>query len=123
MDAKHIEIGKNGELLAKNLLESKGYKILATNWRYKRSEVDIIAKDGETLVFIEVKTRSSTQFSQPEDFVSRKKEFLLSAAASAYMDEFNHNWAIRFDIITVIISKNLEPIINHMEDAFFPGIA
>ena len=122
MDAKHIEIGKNGEQLAKKYLEEQGYIILEMNWRFKRSEIDIIAKDNETLVFIEVKTRSSALFSQPEDFVSQKKEELMAVGASAFMEQTNHEWEIRFDIITVLLKPNKAPQIQHLIDAFFPGV-
>ena len=120
--AKHLETGKKGEGLAVKFLEEKGYKILETNWRFRRSEVDIIAKDGPILVFVEVKTRSYDYFGKPASFVSTRKKVLLQDAASAYMHEINHTWEIRFDIIGILkpATKNME--INHYEDAFFPGL-
>ena len=120
--AKHLETGKKGEDLAVKFLHEKGYKILETNWRFRRSEVDIIAKDGAILVFVEVKTRSYDYFGKPASFVSARKKVLLQDAASAYMHEINHTWEIRFDIIGILkpSAKNME--INHYEDAFFPGL-
>lgn len=120
--AKHLETGATGENLARALLEHKGYAILESNWRYKRAEVDIIAKDGETLVFIEVKTRSTDAFGKPEEFITPQKESLLVAAASAYMEQTGHDWAIRFDIISVIYRSERDYRIEHFEDAFFPGL-
>lgn len=120
--AKHIETGKKGEDLAVKYLKEKGYIILETNWRFRRSEVDIIAKDGLILIFVEVKTRSYDYFGKPESFVSARKKVLLQDAAIAYMRSINHTWEIRFDIIGVLIhsANNIE--INHFEDAFFPGL-
>ena len=116
--AKHLETGRKGEHLAKAYLVQKGWKILELNWRFKRAEVDVIGMDGETLVFVEVKTRSSTAFGQPEEFVDERKQQFLSDAASAYMEAINHNWEIRFDIISVILHEESASI-THFEDAFF----
>ena len=120
--AKHNETGKHGEDLATNYLRQLGYMILETNWRFSRAEVDIIAKDDEILVFVEVKTRSSTYFGQPEEFVTPKKERFMADAASVFMEKIGHDWEIRFDIISVILENPNKPEINHFKDAFFPGI-
>ena len=117
--AKHNILGAEGEALAKVFLEKKGYQILETNWRYSRAEVDIIAKDGEILVFVEVKTRSSTFYGQtPEVFVTPKKERFLMSAAGVYMEKINHDWEIRFDIIAIIKNERKTDI-QHLEDAFW----
>ena len=120
--AKHLDIGNAGEQLARTFLEQKGYVILETNWRYKRAEVDIIAKEGEVLVFIEVKTRSTDAFGKPEEFITPYKENLLIAAAAAYMEQIGHEWAIRFDIISIIYRSAQHFQMEHFEDAFFPGL-
>ena len=117
--ARHNEIGKKGEAIAKAFLLNKGYQFLDANWRFKRAEIDLIFKDDEILVFIEVKTRSTDHFGQPEEFLSKKQERLITAAASAYMD---HDWEIRFDIISIIFKSEQSYSIKHMEDAFFPGL-
>ena len=119
--AKHNEIGLLGEKLAVNFLTEKGYEILETNWRFKRAEIDIIAKQEDTLVFFEVKTRSSDFFGQPEEFVTSQKEDLMADAAGVYCEQVGHDWAIRFDIIGIVLKKNA-PVINHFEDAFFPSV-
>ncbi len=118
--AKHLNIGKKGEEVAMNYLESLGYKILETNWRFSRAEVDIIAMDKEIMVFVEVKTRSYDAFGQPEEFVSRAKEQLLMDAASVYMEQAKHDWEIRFDIISIISRANYHEL-KHFKDAFFDG--
>ena len=114
------DLGKKGEQLALTFLKEKGWIILETNWRFSRAEVDIIAKDGDILVFIEVKTRNSNQFMPPQASVTRKKRELLIEAAGAYMEAINYDWEIRFDIITVLFFLEQTYEINHFEDAFFP---
>ncbi|MBL7831123.1 MAG: YraN family protein [Saprospiraceae bacterium] len=118
--ADHNNIGKKGEEIAKKYLEAHGYKILETNWRFSRAEVDLIAMDKEIMVFVEVKTRSYDSFGKPEEFVSRAKEKMLMDAASVYTNQVNHDWEIRFDIIS-IISKGDCHELKHFKDAFFDG--
>ena len=77
--AKHLESGKYGEQLATRYLEGQGYSILFVNWRYKRWEIDIVAKERDVLVFVEVKSRSMTSFGEPVDFVDQKKRQHLQA--------------------------------------------
>lgn len=120
--AKHLETGKKGEDLAIKHLKEKGYDILETNWRFRRSEVDIIAKDGKVLVFVEVKARSCNYFGAPASFVSARKKTLLQDAATAYMQKINHTWELRFDIIGILLRSSSDIEINHFEDAFFPGL-
>ncbi len=116
----NIEFGKRGEELASAFLVSQGYQILERNWRFKKAEIDIIAKDkADVLVFVEVKTRSYTFFGEPEAFVDEKKKNLLMDAASQYMKEIDYEWAIRFDIIGIVIDKYNKAKISHFEDAFF----
>jgi putative endonuclease len=117
--SKHNDLGKNGEDLACNLIILKGYKILERNWRYKKAEIDIICKKYDTLIFVEVKTRSTLKYGMPEDFVSKLKQKLMFGAANAYMHQVNHNWEIRFDVISIIMNPKYPPKITHFEDAFF----
>jgi putative endonuclease len=117
------DVGKKGEELARDYLVSKGYQILEQNWRFSKAEIDLIAKDGDILVFVEVKTRSYDFYGSPEDSVGRKKELLVADAGAAYMRRINHEWEIRFDIISVIMPKTGEPTLKHYPDAFFPGLA
>lgn len=114
----HLELGIRGETLAEQYLKDKGYQILERNWRFSHAEIDIIAKDGGILVFVEVKTRSSDIFGEPEESVSPKKEALLKDAASVYMEQIDHHWEIRFDIISILI-KGEGDSIEHFKDAFF----
>lgn len=119
--AKHNELGKKGEEIARNYLYKKGYKILATNWRYKKDEIDIIAKDGNFLVIVEVKTRSSNYFGEPELAVTKKKQIFLIRAAERYINLNNINTETRFDVISIIITPK-KNIIKHIDDAFYPTL-
>jgi putative endonuclease len=120
--SKQHDLGKKGEKIAATFLEEKGYKIVARNWRYSRAEVDIGASYNDALIFVEVKARSYDYYGQPEDFVTAKKQRLLSIAASAYMQKHNHDWEIRFDIISILFSGSSSYKIKHIEDAFFKGL-
>lgn len=121
--AKHLQTGKTGEALALSYLQGQGYQILTTNWRHRRSEIDIIAKEGQILVFVEVKTRRDDYFGKPEVSVTERKKQLLTDAAHAYMMEINHQWEIRFDIIAIVARSQNDVQIQHYCDAFFPGLA
>lgn len=120
--AKDHQTGKRGEALAAGLLREKGYEILEQNWRFSRAEVDIIARQNLALIFLEVKTRRSQKFGHPAAFVTPKKRKFLADAAQEYMRMTGHDWAYRFDIISVIMEPNAPPLIEHFTDAFFPGI-
>jgi putative endonuclease len=116
--ATHNDTGNKGELLAANYLQEKGYEILKRNYRWKRYELDLIAKKDDLLVFVEVKTKTSTKFGQPEASVTQKKASQLMVAAEQYIFEINWNKPIRFDIIAIIITKESIEI-EHLIDAFY----
>ena len=118
--AKHYQLGKLGERLAVGFLLSEGYVILDQNWRLNNLEVDIIADDGEYIVFIEVKTRSSDKYGAPEEAVDREKRMNLINAADVYVNKLYVDVQVRFDIISIIANDN-ETKIEHLKDAFFPG--
>ncbi len=117
--AAHNDLGKKGEILAKEFLLLKNYELLEENWRFGKAEIDLIAKYNEVLIFIEVKTRSTIAFGKPEEFVSAQKQNMITSAAPRYMEKINHDWAIRFDIISVVFNKDETYSIAHIEDAFF----
>ncbi|MBX2944268.1 MAG: YraN family protein [Cyclobacteriaceae bacterium] len=108
-------IGKKGEDLAAEYLERKGYAVVARNFRFKHAEIDLIVKKNDWLLFVEVKTRSSSAFGEPESFVDGKKGRKIFEAAEEYI--FANNWHghIRFDIISVKLGN--PPEIRHFEDA------
>ncbi len=112
--------GTLGENLAVRFLRQKGYEILFRNYKYGRKEIDIIAKDSEqTLVFVEVKLRSSDAYGTPEETVSTKQQNRIMAAAEHYIEHTNWEHDIRFDIIAIQLRQGLPPMINHFEDAFY----
>ncbi len=115
------QLGNKGEKLAIEYLSSLGYIILENNWRYGHLEVDVIAKDKSELVFIEVKTRVTKDFGQPERAVSWRKQLFLSSAADAYVHQNNFNGETRFDIISIIYKNKLLEL-EHFKDAFWPGV-
>ena len=114
-------LGKIGEKEAVNFLEKQGYIILETNWRYRKLEVDIIASKKEELVIVEVKTRSTDEFGDPELFVSKKKQKNLIKAADEYITKINFNGETRFDIIS-ILQDNENLVVKHIPGAFYPTI-
>lgn len=115
--ATHNDTGSKGEKLAQEYLIANGYTILETNYRYKKAEIDIIASKGETLAIIEVKTRTSTHFGEPESFVNNKKIKLILEATNVYINEKNIDYNVSLDIISVILGKETE--INHIENAYY----
>ncbi|MGE5355501.1 MAG: YraN family protein [Deltaproteobacteria bacterium] len=114
------EKGKAAEKAASDYLISKNYSILERNWRFKKAEIDIIARDNDSdiLVFIEVKSRSYTYFGEPGSGVTEKKQKLVSDAAAAYMEQISYNWAVRFDIIGIEFDSYGITAIRHFIDAF-----
>ncbi len=117
--AKHNELGKLGEQLAIKHLREKGYQILAVNWYFGHHEIDIIAKDGEMLVIVEVKTRATDAFGEPELAVNKQKQRSIVKAADAYIQENDLAIETRFDVVSVIVTPNEKRIV-HIDDAFYP---
>jgi putative endonuclease len=113
--------GNWGEEQALGYLKEQNYTVLATNWRYKKLEIDIIARQKDTIVFVEVKTRSGDEFGEPESFVSHKKQRFLISAANHYLIEKNIDLEARFDIISVLIINN-RTVVKHLPDAFYPMV-
>ena len=115
---KHNELGKKGEQLAVDFLLKNGYDIVERNYRFDKAEVDIIARKEDILAIVEVKTRSTTDFGNPEDFVKPKQIKNLVKAVDEYVNENNLDVEVRFDIIAIVkTGKNYQ--IEHLEDAFY----
>lgn len=111
------ELGKEGETLAKNYLSQKNITVLHSNWRWQKAEIDIIAEHNMQVVFIEVKTRRSSRFGNPSEFVSNKKQELMRDAAEAYLEQNNLTNEICFDIIGIILNSR-DKKIEHIQNAF-----
>lgn len=118
--ARHNDIGTRGELLARKLLEGKGFEILDENWVFNKAEIDIIAYKDSVIVFAEVKTRSGNYFGEPEDFVDPAKQKLIALAADEYIYLMDHKHEVRFDIISIRFDNLGKYSIDHIEDAFWP---
>ena len=118
--AKHLDLGREGESLAKAHLENAGYEILDENWTHGKLEVDLIAYKDKTMIFAEVKARTGSFFGQPEDFVDIRKQKLLADAAEEYIYLMNHQGEVRFDIIAILFDQKNNFTLNHIEDAFWP---
>ncbi|MBA2611657.1 MAG: YraN family protein [Bacteroidetes bacterium] len=103
------------------LILDKGYAILQQNWRFKKLEVDLIASYQGLIVFVEVKSRSSADFGQPELFVTKKKQGFLVSAAHEYLVSNNIELECRFDIVSVLQNNN-NTSVKHLEGAFYPSI-
>lgn len=111
------EKGIRGESIAKSYLLSKGYRILTTNYRKKQGEIDIIALDKMTLVFIEVKTRTGTSFGYAYEAVNRKKQDKIIKTSYVFIKENNfNNYQLRYDIIEIYLTEKIK--VNHIENAF-----
>ncbi len=115
----HIEKGKKSEVIAADWLQGLGYEIVWTNWRHNKKEIDIIAKEDNVLVFVEVKSKSFWSEENPGDIVPMKKQKFLVRAAEAYMTCNRIEMEVRFDVIFVIY-RHEERIIEHIKDAFGP---
>ncbi len=117
--AKHNETGKIGEKIAAKFLRNKAYKILDTNRRIERWEIDIIAQDKKERVFVEVKTRFSEDYGAPEEAITLQKQKYLITAANLYVLQEDYEGPLRFDVITVSLKKGENADIHHIEDAFY----
>jgi putative endonuclease len=109
-----IQKGKAGEAAAEQFLIEKGFEILERNYRYKRSEIDLIARIGNWLVFVEVRMRNSSAFGYPEQTISPNKRKKIMEGAAQYLVETNWPGNVRYDVVA--IRKNE---ITHFEDAFY----
>ena len=110
-------IGAEGEHLAKLFLQENGYIIIETNWRYQHLEADIIAKEKNILVIVEVKARKNNYFGEPEENVHQKKQNNLITLANAYLELEKLDLEVRFDIISILFDDK-HPKINHIQNAF-----
>lgn len=117
--ASHNELGKIGEEIAAQYLMKNGYKILQRNFFYDKAEVDIIAqKEEDTIVIVEVKTRDSDYFGDPQSFITPKKIKLIVKVANEYIISNDLDVEVRFDVIAVLKNKKTESL-EHFIDAFY----
>ena len=113
-------MGDRGENLAARYLRNRGYKIIARNYRCETGEIDIVAKDGRTLVFVEVKTRAYDD-PTPEDQVNAAKQHQITKAAKTYLSRYGvPQPPARFDVVAVVWPNGRDPLIRHTPHAFEP---
>jgi len=116
--AQHNELGKKGEQLAVDFLLQNHYEIVERNYRFDKAEVDIIAQKEDILAIIEVKTRSTTDFGNPQDFVKPKQIKNLVKAVDEYVTVNGLEVEVRFDIIAIVKNEK-DYTIEHLENAIF----
>lgn len=113
------KLGDKGEELAVDFLINKGFEILNTNWRFKHIELDIVARDNDKLVFVEVKTRTNRDIERPQDAITIKKQKNIITAANVFIEQYQIDLEVRFDVISIILNNNYQDI-EHIKDAFHP---
>ncbi len=112
------EQGTEAETLAATFLEGRGMRVIERNYRFERGEIDIVAEDGNELVFVEVKARRSNSFGEPEDAVTPEKEEQIKKVAEGYLFERQiEDRACRFDVVAVSV-VNGKKTIRHLTNAF-----
>ena len=112
------QVGKKGEYLAAKFLFERGYKILEKNWRFRRSEIDIICEKENVLVFVEVKTKSYVTYGNPEESVDERKAAKVVEGAEEYVYQRDWQGDIQFDIVSIVLNGSQHKIL-HLEDAFY----
>ncbi|MDF1578129.1 MAG: YraN family protein [Desulfurivibrionaceae bacterium] len=118
VNKKHLTLGRRGEELARRFLQKGGYRILETNYRGLLGEIDLVAREGDCLVFVEVKTRSTAAYGHPFESINPRKQYQLSKVAGEYLAA--HGGAeqfCRFDAVSVLLAGG-EPRIELVKNAF-----
>lgn len=115
-----MDLGASGEQLACQWLLERGYTLLHRNWRHGHAELDIVARQGNEVVVVEVKTRATDRHGHPEEAVGPAKRRKLMRAAAAYVETFDLHADIRFDIISVVMGPGQPPRILHIQEALYP---
>ncbi len=119
MSNNRQQTGKTGEDHAASFLQEKGFTILERNYRQKCGEIDIVAQDGKTLVFVEVKTRKTISFGSPFEAVTRNKQQQIARTAQDYICRKKlTNSPARFDVVGVLLSTGKEPLVEMIQNAF-----
>ena len=122
MSDTRAKLGKRGEDLAAHHLKKLGFSILVRNYRQKTGEIDIIARDGNCLVFVEVKTRKTLRFGQPFEAVTPKKQAQLARVATDYLSRKKLlDQPARFDVISILLPDTGNATIEHLPNCFEPA--
>ncbi|OZC61326.1 YraN family protein [Rhodococcus sp. 06-470-2] len=117
--ATNQELGARGEELAVRYLEDIGLDVVERNWRHRTGELDIIAREGETVVFVEVKTRSGIGYGTPAEAVTYAKRTRIRGLALRWLSLQQGPWVqIRFDVIAIVVGPHDQPVVTHVRSAF-----
>lgn len=116
MNTERQDIGQEGEDMALAFLHKKQFDLLERNFRAGQSEIDLIMKDGECLVFVEVRLRKNADFGYPEQSLSKAKISALKRGAEAYMRKYSWTGDVRFDMVAILTQPNLN--VEHFRDVF-----
>lgn len=119
--ANHNKLGVKGEQIALDYLRKKGHQIIEANWRAHKYEIDIISIDKDEVVFVEVKTRKTNFFGNPEEAVTLKKQEHLINGADFYINQNEIDLESRFDVIAIVLDEN-ELEVKHIKNAFYPEV-
>ncbi len=119
--AKHNILGREGEDIAAKYLEQKGYAVLDRDWHCGHKDLDLVVTKDNTIVFVEVKTRTGNEWGDPQDFITDRKIRRIVNSADAYLRFNQVDMDVRFDVIS-IVAEGGEYKVEHIEQAFFPPI-
>ncbi|MBM4128834.1 MAG: YraN family protein [Nitrospira sp.] len=111
-------LGSEGETFAVAFLEKRGYKIISRNYKTPIGEIDIIAQDGNTIVFVEVKTRKDESLGKPFEAVNKKKQQKLKNLALFYLKARGKEYPVRFDVLSILYGDDKKKHVEHIKDAF-----
>ncbi|QCQ90632.1 YraN family protein [Rhodococcus sp. SGAir0479] len=116
---RNLALGAMGEELAAKALTEAGMQILDRNWRCRHGELDLVAVDGDAVVFVEVKTRSGLGYGTPAESVTYAKQRRIRMLAQRWLAASDRHWpAVRFDVVSVLVDRRGEPAVSHLPAVF-----
>lgn len=117
---KRAETGRRGELLAREYILGLGWQLVEANWRCRSGEIDIIARDGKDLVFVEVRTKTTDRFGTGAESVNWRKQKQVRTLAGVFLLGMRNqsDLRIRFDMISIYLRAGQEPLLQHLRNAF-----
>jgi putative endonuclease len=117
----HQKIGKEGEAFALEWVKRNGYKVLHTNWRFGKKELDIVTLKDNMIIVFEVKTRLNDYWEEPKEAVRHRKQKNIIEAADAYVNHYDYDMEVQFDILSLLHKGNGFEL-EHIPDAFYPTL-
>ena len=115
----NAELGARGEALAALCLVEGGMELIDRNWRCRHGELDIVARDGDVVAFVEVKTRSGTGYGSPAESVTYVKQQRIRKLALMWLEERGSPWVrVRFDVVAILMTREGDPVVSHLRGVF-----